>query len=152
MTSTWRYLGTICLLAGAEPSSKTGSANHGIRIRTVLVEAIRPQTIPKADPLAIYIYILYHIYIPGPSKGLRFGTPIVCSLRGYVSTPLSRTKKTQQDMVITMFIAPFLGDMVGDEQNNKNFDFGEFRHANDTRLPGSDTLPTRIKGRQNDTP
>ena len=50
-----------------------------------------------------------------------------------------------------MFIAPFLGDMVGDELNNKNFDFGEFRHANDTRLPGSDTLPTRIKGRQNDT-
>ena len=91
-------------------------------------------------------------YIPRPSKGLRFGTPIECSLRGYVSTPLSRTKKTQQDMVITMFIAPFLGDMVGDELNNKNFDFGEFRHANDTRLPGSDTLPTRIKGRQNDTP
>ena len=51
-----------------------------------------------------------------------------------------------------MFIAPFLGDMVGDELNNKSFDFGEFRHANDTRLPGSDTLPTRIKGRQNDTP
>ena len=44
-----------------------------------------------------YIYI----YIPRPSKGLRFGTPIECSLRGYVSTPLSRTKKTQQDMVIT---------------------------------------------------
>ena len=55
-------------------------------------------------------------------------------------------------MVITMFIAPFLGDMVGDELNNKNFDFGEIRHANDTQLPGSDTLPTRIKGRQNDTP
>ena len=93
-----------------------------------------------------------HVYIPRPSKGLRFGTPIECSLRGYVSTPLSRTKKTQQDMVITMFIAPFLGDMVGDELNNKNIDFGEIRHANDTRLPGSDTLPTRIKGRQNDTP
>ena len=87
-------------------------------------------------------------YIPRPSKGLRFGTPIECSLRGYVSTPLSRTKKTQQDMVITMLIAPFLGD----ELNNKNFDFGKFRRANDTRLPGSDTLPTRIKGRQNDTP
>ena len=51
-----------------------------------------------------------------------------------------------------MFIAPFLGDMVGDELNNKNFDFGEFRRANDTRLPGSVTLPTCIKGRQNDTP
>ena len=47
-----------------------------------------------------------------------------------------------------MFIAPFLGDMVGDELNNKNFDFGEIRHANDTRLPGSDTLPTRIKGQR----
>ena len=85
-------------------------------------------------------------------QDLPIGTPIECSLRGYVSTPLSRTKKTQQDMVITMFIAPFLGDIVGDELNNKNFDFGEFRHANDTRLPGSDTLPTRIKGRKNDTP
>ena len=56
-------------------------------------------------------------------------------------------------MVITMFIAPFLGDMVGDELNNQNLDFGEFRHANDKRFPGiRDTLPTRIKGRQNDTP
>jgi len=36
--------------------------SYGIRIRTVLVEAIRPQTIPKADPLAIYIYILYIMY------------------------------------------------------------------------------------------
>ena len=49
-----------------------------------------------------------------------------------------------------MLIAPFLGEMVGDELNNKNFDFGKFRHANDMRLPGSDTLPTRIKGCQND--
>ena len=58
-------------------------------------------------------------------------------------------------MVITMFIdiAPFLGEMVGDELNNQNLDFGEFRHANDKRFPGiRDTLPTRIKGRQNDTP
>ena len=55
-------------------------------------------------------------------------------------------------MVITMFIAPFLGDMVGDELNNKKNDFGKIRHANDTRLPGSDTLPTLIKGRQNDPP
>ena len=43
-------------------------------------------------------------------------------------------------MVITMLIAPFLGEMVGDELNNKNFDFGR------------DTLPTSIKGCQNDTP
>ena len=54
-------------------------------------------------------------------------------------------------MVITMLIAQFLGEMVGDELN-KNFDFGKFRYANDTRLHGSDTLPTRIKGCQNDTP
>ena len=36
-----------------------------------------------------YIYI----NIPRPSKGLRFGTTIECSLRGYVSTPLSGTQK-----------------------------------------------------------
>ena len=44
----------------------------------------------------VYIYI----YIPRPSKGSRFVTPIECYLRGHVSTPLSRTKKSQQDMVI----------------------------------------------------
>ena len=44
-----------------------------------------------------------------------------------------------------MLIAPFLGEMVGDELNNKNFDFGKFRHANDTRLPGRDTLPRGAK-------
>ena len=56
-------------------------------------------------------------------------------------------------------IAPFLGEMVGGELNNKIFDFGKFRHANDTRLRGSDSLPTRtkgsplsLKGCQNDTP
>ena len=59
--------------------------------------------------------------------------------------------------MITMFIAPCLGDMVGDELNNKNFDFGEFRHANDTRLPaivtrcrhalrGAKTTPLSLKG------
>ena len=101
---------------------------------------ISPLHPPKFQPL------------PRPSKGLRFGTPIECSLRGYVSTPLSGTKKTQQDMVITMLIAPFLGEMVGDELNNKNFDFGKFRRAHNTRLPGRDTLPTSIKGCQNDTP
>ena len=37
--------------------------SYGIRIRTVLVEAIRPQTIPKADPLAIFIYICIYINI-----------------------------------------------------------------------------------------
>ena len=36
--------------------------SYGIRIRIVLVEAIRPQTIPKADPLAIFIYIYMYIY------------------------------------------------------------------------------------------
>ena len=63
-------------------------AQHDLRQKTN-----RPSTY-------IYIYSYAYIYIPRPSKGLRFGTPIQCSLRGYVSTPLSRTKKTQQDMVI----------------------------------------------------
>ena len=76
----------------------------------------------------IHIYIcnlIMYIYIPRPSKGLRFGTPIECALRGYVSTPLSRTKKTQQDMVTTILIAPFLGETLGGELNNKKNDLGK---------------------------
>ena len=66
------------------------------------------------SPLILFFIFEIMMYIPRPSKGLRSGTPIGCSLRGYVSTPRSGTKKTQQDMVITMLIAPFLGKMVGD--------------------------------------
>ena len=95
----------------------------------------------------IYMHVSIYIYMPRSSKGLRFGTPIECALRGYVSTPLSRTKKTQQDMVTTMLIAPFLGETVGGELNNKKMIW-----ENPTRkwhaVPGSDTLLTRIKGCQ----
>jgi len=51
-----------------------------------------------------------------------------------------------------MLIPPFLKKMVKGELDKKDVDFWIFRHANDTLLPGSDTLPTRIKGCQNDTP
>ena len=61
-----------------------------------------------------------------------------------------------------MFIAPFLGDMVGDELNNKNFDFGNSdeqmtrnsmvmthcRHA----LRGAKTTPLSLKGWRFGTP
>jgi len=50
-----------------------------------------------------------------------------------------------------MLIAPFLGEMVGDELDKKNSTL-ELWHANDTRVTGSDTPPTRIKGCRSDTP
>ena len=90
----------------------------------------------------------YGIYIPRPSKGSRFVTSIESYLRGHVSTPLSRTKQPPQDLVIVIVDSTILGEMLGGELNNKNFDFGKFRHANDS----SDTLPTRIKRGAQKTP
>ena len=75
-------------------------------------------------PMCIYIYIYIYIYQDLP-RGYVLEPYIECALRGYVSTPLSRTKKTQQDMVTTMLIAPFLGETLGGELNNKKNDLGK---------------------------
>ena len=64
--------------------------SYGIRIRTVLVEAIRPQTIPKADPLAIYIYIYMFIYIHIYTCTIK----ITCINRHMQRPPRSGTQKT----------------------------------------------------------
>ena len=66
-------------------------------------------------------------------------------------------------MVITMFTAPFLGDMVGDELNNKNFDFGnsDTQMARDSlvyvthcqhALRGAKMTPLSLKGWRFGTP
>jgi hypothetical protein len=55
-------------------------------------------------------------------------------------------------MAITILIALFLGEMLGNKIKVQKFDFGKIRYINNPRLLGSDTLPTRIKGCKNDTP
>ena len=73
-------------------------------------------------------------------------------------TPLSRTKKSQQDMVLTMLILPtFLGNMVGGELEKKTtliFGFSDTQMTRDSlaatpcrhAFRGAKTTPLSLTG------
>ena len=109
------------------------------------------------------LWTYVHIYIYTKTfQGATFWNPYRVFLKGpHIDTPY-RTKKTPQDMMTTMLIAPFLGEIVGGELNNKKKWSGKIRHANDTQslvvtpcwhaLRGAKTTPLSLKGWRFGTP